>query len=218
MPYKDKEKEKQAKKKWFKKNKLKFREYQKKWEEEHKAKRQEYLRQYNIQNKEKNKAKSRKHYLLHKEEVLVRTHQYYIDNKEKHSQWVKDNYQKNKEKIRIQRKENLKKNINLKISKNLRKRLWEAIKNNHKSATTLVLLGCSLEELKQYLESQFKEGMSWENYGTGWFGKGMQEWHIDHIKPCAKFDLTDPKQQKECFNYKNLQPLWAEENLIKNHY
>ena len=42
------------------------------------------------------------------------------------------------------------------------------------------------------------------------------EWHIDHIKPCAAFDLTDPKQQKECFNYKNLQPLWAQDNIKKS--
>ena len=48
--------------------------------------------------------------------------------------------------------------------------------------------------------------MSWDNYG---------DWHIDHIIPCAAFDLTDIEQQKKCFNYKNLQPLWAEENLKK---
>lgn len=50
--------------------------------------------------------------------------------------------------------------------------------------------------------------MSWENYG---------EWHIDHIKPCSSFDLSDPKQQKECFNYTNLQPLWAIDNLKKSY-
>lgn len=51
-----------------------------------------------------------------------------------------------------------------------------------------------------------KEGMSWENYG---------EWHIDHIVPCSSFDLTDPKQQEDCFNFKNLQPLWGWENSKK---
>ena len=49
--------------------------------------------------------------------------------------------------------------------------------------------------------------MTFDNYGT--------IWHIDHIKPCASFDLTDVNQQMECFNYKNLQPLWAKDNLAK---
>ena len=48
--------------------------------------------------------------------------------------------------------------------------------------------------------------MSWENYG---------KWHIDHIIPCNIFDLTIPSQQEECFNWKNLQPLWAADNLRK---
>ena len=52
--------------------------------------------------------------------------------------------------------------------------------------------------------------MSWDN----WSIKG---WHIDHIRPCSSFDLSDPTQQKECFHYTNLQPLWASENLKKNN-
>jgi hypothetical protein len=77
-----------------------------------------------------------------------------------------------------------------------------------KSSNTINLLGCSLEEARKHLESQFKEGMTWENHGN----KG---WHIDHIRPCASFDLTDIEQQRDCFNYKNLQPLWWNENLSK---
>ena len=57
---------------------------------------------------------------------------------------------------------------------------------------------------------RFKEGMSWRNYG--FYG-----WHIDHIKPVSKFNLLDQKQQKKCFNYKNLQPLWAKENFLKSN-
>lgn len=63
-------------------------------------------------------------------------------------------------------------------------------------------------ELRIHLESKFKPGMSWKNYGP--------VWHIDHIKPCAKFDLTDPAQQRECFHWTNLQPLFALENLQKS--
>ena len=62
----------------------------------------------------------------------------------------------------------------------------------------------------KYLERKFQPGMTWRNQSR--FG-----WHIDHIKPCSKFDLSDPIQQKICFNYKNLQPLWAEENIRKSN-
>jgi hypothetical protein len=68
-------------------------------------------------------------------------------------------------------------------------------------------MGCSIAYAYAYLEAQFAEGMSWENYG---------EWHIDHIRPCASFDLEDPVQQRECFHYTNLQPLWAKDNLSKS--
>jgi desulfoferrodoxin (superoxide reductase-like protein) len=59
------------------------------------------------------------------------------------------------------------------------------------------------------LEKQFKLGMNWDNYGRS-------GWHIDHIKPCASFDLTKKEEQLKCFHYTNLQPLWARENLIKS--
>jgi hypothetical protein len=102
----------------------------------------------------------------------------------------------------------IKKSINSKISANLRIRVYKALKQNNKSLKTLELLGCTIEFFKEYLESKFLFGMSWENYGV--YG-----WHIDHIKPCASFDLSDPKQQQECFHYTNLQPLWAIDNLKK---
>lgn len=82
-------------------------------------------------------------------------------------------------------------------------------KRNPKFDTTIRLTGCSIQDLKHYLELQFQPGMTWDNYG-------LHGWHIDHIKPCASFDLTDPEQQKECFYFTNLQPLWAKENRMKS--
>jgi hypothetical protein len=70
----------------------------------------------------------------------------------------------------------------------------------------MALVGCSIEELRLHLESQFVAGMTWANYG---------EWHVDHIRPCAMFDLTQDAQQRECFNWSNLRPLWGVENLRK---
>ena len=90
----------------------------------------------------------------------------------------------------------------------LRCRLWYALKAQgvRKTTSTMKLCGCSLDYLKKYLEKQFVDGMTWEN---------RDKWHIDHIRPCCSFDLTDPEQQKQCFHYSNLQPLWARDNMIK---
>jgi len=96
--------------------------------------------------------------------------------------------------------------IDYKLRSNLRSRLCQAIRNNQKSGSAVKDLGCSIKYLKQHLEAHFKKGMTWKNYG---------EWHIDHIKPLAAFDLTDRKQFLEACHYTNLQPLWAEENLKK---
>jgi hypothetical protein len=68
------------------------------------------------------------------------------------------------------------------------------------------LIGCDVPFLLKYLESKFSNGMTWNNYG---------KWHVDHIKPCNSFDLQDIIQQKKCFHYTNLQPLWAYDNLSK---
>ena len=77
-----------------------------------------------------------------------------------------------------------------------------------KDLHTMELLGTDIETARLHLENQFKENMSWDNHGN--YG-----WHIDHIIPCASFDLTDIEQQKKCFNYTNLQPLWAKDNMSK---
>ena len=96
------------------------------------------------------------------------------------------------------------------IKSHLRARLSDLVGcgrcKRDKSAITLT--GATIEELRRHIEKQFRRGMSWDNYGA---------WHIDHIIPCSKFDLTDPRQQAICFNYLNLRPLWAKENLRKNN-
>ncbi len=99
--------------------------------------------------------------------------------------------------------------IKVRILDNLRRRINNTIHRNTKSNNTLKLLGCSVEFLKNYLEKKFTKGMSWNNYG---------KWHIDHIKPCASFELRKPEEQRKCFNYQNLQPLWAKDNLKKSKY
>lgn len=119
-----------------------------------------------------------------------------------------ERYYKDKENILNKRKNNIQFCIKNKIS--LRIRI--AIKNQgiSKSLRTTELIGCTINELKIHLEKLFKDGMTWKNYG-------MYGWHIDHILPCAGFNLIDIEEQKKCFHYSNLQPLWAKENLEKNN-
>ena len=87
-----------------------------------------------------------------------------------------------------------------------RKRVSNALGGRSKSAPTLALLGCSVDQCRAHLERQFVDGMSWAN---------RTKWHVDHIRPVASYNLSDPKQQRACFHYSNLQPLWARDNLIK---
>ena len=97
-------------------------------------------------------------------------------------------------------------NLEYRLTTILRSRLANAIKGTAKKSSAKKLIGCSIPQLRKHLESQFTDGMAWDNHG---------DWHIDHIKPCAAFDLTNEDEQRECFHYSNLQPLWAEENIRK---
>lgn len=176
----------------------------------------------NLLNKKINR---KKYYLLNKEIILKKNKQRYLKNKKKYLETNKKYYLKNREQIikkakeykkqwrlrnknysNIYKKERRKIDIKFKILMNLRTRINHALKGNNKSKKTKELIGISIEGLIKYLESKFKRGMSWKKRGLI---------HIDHIIPCASFDLTDPKQQAKCFHYTNLQPLWAHENLSK---
>lgn len=97
-----------------------------------------------------------------------------------------------------------------KLRRTLRTRVYNVLKGLKKSAPTMEMVGCSREFLMEWLEKQFRPGMTWKNHG-------VHGWHIDHIIPCSKFDLADPEQQRRCFHYTNLQPLWANENWSKRN-
>ena len=117
--------------------------------------------------------------------------------------------EKNKDKWNDLQKQNYHRSPTNKMGKLLRSRLLTALKGNKKSHSIINLLGCSLEEFKLYLEKQFLPEMNWDNHG--------KVWEIDHIKPCASFDLTDIKQQQECFYYSNHQPLFKTTKIAKEY-
>lgn len=135
--------------------------------------------------------------------------------KECASKWRKANYQKKREKIIKQtnqyKKDRMKVDPAFKMQRKLGSRIYQAFKsqNKKKNERSMKYIGCTSSFLKEWLESQFTEEMTHENYGS--------YWHIDHVKPCSSFDLSKEDEIAECFNWRNLQPLKGEENLSKSN-
>jgi FKBP-type peptidyl-prolyl cis-trans isomerase len=197
----------------------------------------ERKRNYTIKNAEKVKEKRKLYYLKNRESIILKNKNkpkppkkervYNRISDEEKKKRKKENSKKYREKnsdklreikreynkrIGNQRKKESQKrmmqNIDFRIKKNLRGRVYVALKRGIKSESTMNLLGCTIDEFKIHFESLFIDGMTWDKYMEG----GI---HIDHKIPCIAFDLTDIGQQKKCFHYSNLQPLWAIDNLKK---
>jgi len=204
---KNKEKKLLKGKQWYLKNKEKRLQKSKEWYQKNKHKRKKQIRQYYLKNGEYFKKYNKEWYLKNKKHSIQRGKEWYLKNKERKLKKGKEWYSKNKEYIRKYNKKIRKINPTIRLIKNLRRRTLLALKGKCKSANTMSLLGVStIEFLWKHLEKSFKSGMTRENHG---------KWHVDHIIPCASFDLTKPEEQSKCFHYTNLQPLWASENLAK---
>lgn len=140
---------------------------------------------------------------------------YYKANETRLKQAAKVYARNNREKLIIARRKyekfKLQNDQIYKLTRYLRDNLRKGLKKGglQKNCRTIEILGCTIEEFKLHLEEQFTEGMTWENYG---------EWHIDHKKPCAAFNLKCESEVKKCFHYTNHQPLWATENRLKNSF
>lgn len=182
---------------------------------EYKKKKQEYI----DNNRDSiNKIKTKYNHSDKRKKCDIRYRKNHLDrireNGIKHRQGdkYKNRIETEKPKRRQRDKKRRESDISYRIEINLRCRTKYALKfqNSPRYYTDDEYLGCSPSFLRKYLESQFKEGMSWDNYG--FYG-----WHIDHIRPCDSFILEDPEEQKKCFHYTNLQPLWAKDNLRKSN-
>lgn len=183
-------------KKWYSGPKCK-QCYHKEWRLKNKEK---YQKQYYIENKSKELARTSEYSKNNREKINKRRREWYAKNK--HTMKDRSTYHKEYFRNRYQN------DIEFKIKVNLRNRLNNAIKNGQKTGSAIKDLGCSVEELRTYLEKHFQEGMTWDNYG---------EWHIDHIKPLDSFKLENREELLKACNYKNLQPLWAEDNFKKSN-
>ena len=168
----------------------------------------EYTRQYYKDHKSEYSERGKKHYRENIEDYKARSHVNYENDKEsvssRHKKYIKDNRLSLNEKIIIRKKTD----IQFKLATGLRDRTIKAVKGEFKGGSAVSDLGCSIGEFKFYIEGKFKPGMSWDNWSkTGW--------HLDHIKPLSSFDLTNRKEFLVACNYKNIQPLWAADNLSK---
>lgn len=196
-----KERQKAYKKAWYESNKDKVKSDKKKHYELNKDKVKKYQKQY-----------GKNYYKQNKEERLIKQKAYYNANRLLCLEKKKEYRLKNKEKCHSATKKwkvKNKNNLNYLLPRRLRDRLYKAINNNQKSGSAVRDLGCTIAELKVYLQSKFQPGMSWDNWA-------LDGWHIDHIKPLSSFDLTDRNQFLEACHYTNLQPLWAQDNLSKS--
>ncbi len=206
---------------YYYKNREKIKERRKATYKPGDAKYQEYRRQYYAKNKEKMKSQARENYHANKER-----------RKEQHAKWAQENAEsirlkriadrvrstankaawreRNREQVNQYMRERRLASLHLILTSRLQTRLKNAIQAQpgaKKIASTFALVGCSPADLRRHLETQFAEGMSWDN---------RAEWEIDHIRPCSSFDLTDSEEQRKCFHYTNLQPLWKSDNRSKS--
>lgn len=154
---------------------------------------------------EARRKKKQEYYLQNKEKIDARNRVWKIKNSESYSAtqraYNSRNRAKNREYHRNYRVKEYQTNPQVRLATCLRTRLYQSLRGRNKSARTLELLGCSVLELRLHLERQFRPGMSWENHGS--------VWQIDHILPIKGFDLNDPGQQRACFHWSNLQPLFS---------
>jgi hypothetical protein len=181
------------------------------WRKNNKERIKEYQKEYNKNNREKIKAQRSIHYIENKERINNNKKEHYLLNKEQYAKRRDEYALREKDRLREARRkweiERLKNDPCYRLSKNLRARVRHAIKG--KDRKTSEYLGCSVEEFKLYMEALFKDGMTWENYGT--------YWHVDHKIPVSWFDLTKPEEAAKAFHYTNSQPLEARENILKNN-
>jgi hypothetical protein len=207
---------KETARKRIERNRDKISAQRKLYDEKNKEKLQAYHKEYHQKNREKALIDRKEWYQKQdREEQLQQRREWYQNNKEKHAANREKYEQENKDRLRAARRKwennRLKTDLNYCLQKTLRGRIRASLKGlTKKQERTEELIGCTIEEFRAYIESQFKEGMTWEN----WSAYG---WHIDHRIPLTWFNLENENCRKLAFHYKNMQPLWWDQNIKKNN-
>lgn len=174
--------------------------------------------EYRKKRNERNRQRDRSEYWS-SPEVKERRRELYQKNKEKEKERQKKYYQnltpeqkaKRNKWFREYRAERKNSDPAFLMMQRLRERMHKALRraNSKKKSHMMDSIGCTPEFLVNYLKVRFKPGMTWDNYGS--------EWHIDHVRPLADFDLRKKSEQLKANHYTNLQPMWATENLAKSN-
>jgi len=169
-----------------------------------------YEKEYRKLNKEKLNKWHKQYADSHRDTINKQARDRYNDpnhkRKTNQGEWIKQNWNKVLENSRREYRRKYKKDPQWTMSKSIRRRFAAALKNNSKRSSTWEYVGCSYQEFIYHIESLWSPGMEWGNYG---------EWQIDHIDPIFKFDHSDEEQVKKVWNYKNMQPLWYADHLVK---
>ena len=149
----------------------------------------------------------------HKEHYYAETRRWRSENTEHLQEYGKRKWREGKSEALKRKRERMKTDPEFKLLENARCYIWQQLQDAFnvkgpfkKPERTSDLLGCTPTEYLSHLRSLYKPGMTDENYG---------EWHVDHIRPCASFNLLDETERRKCFHYTNTQPLWANENQSK---
>ena len=164
---------------------------------------------YKKNNKDKVLENHKEYYQANKDKIADYYKNHYVENKDT---YLKNNQKwrsENRETIRKKETDRLHKDPTLRLIKACRTRIWYALKDKgNKNAHTDEYLDCTIEFLKKWLEYNFKDEMTLDNYGP--------YWHVDHVIPCARFNLEDPNEVAHCFHWVNLQPMLGSENMSKH--
>lgn len=197
---------------WRSKNKEKVRETNRRFMDKDRASWNARTREYRKNNTEKLRAQDAARF-PDKYKRMKSDESKWREISAKRTEYMRIWRDRNREKLRLYAKQRSKIENNawhIRLHNRIKQALFKC-KLARKSSKTIDLIGCSVESLRDYIQSKFTEGMTWDNYGHG-----KDKWCIDHIIPCSSFDLTDPENQKKCFHFSNLQPLWFVENCRKS--
>lgn len=207
---KNPERQKEISKKTRVRNREKRLEYMREWHSKNTELEEQYRKEYKQRQDVKERNRIRSSEERRRRGIKVRVKEPRDEYLRKANARAKEYYKENKPKVTVYKRHwqrrKLDTDLHFKVRQRLSKRIYAALKGSCCSERTLQLIGCSLSKLINHIELQFKPGMTWDNYG---------EWHIDHIKPCASFDLKKEDDRYKCFNFNNLQPLWAFDNMSK---
>lgn len=172
-----------------------------------------YCRQYHKENRDEDKQRMRRWYIENNEEICKEGRARYNNNNKERRKYSKNLRDVNRSQITAYERARYRKDPLFKLKQTIRTGVRRAITHSNVSKTypSIKYLGCTIEQLREHIEKQFQQNMTWENHG-----RGDDCWHIDHIKPLhAIKDTDDIETIKEVCNYKNLQPLWEKDNLSK---